>query len=52
MKQTVKTSRTAGQFEKMFRNLNKHYFESKLPEPIINLKKTPSAYGYSTCSKV
>ena len=35
MKQTVKTSRAAGQLEKMFRELNKHYFESKLPEPII-----------------
>ena len=26
MKQTVKTSRAAGQLEKMFRELNKHYF--------------------------
>lgn len=45
MKQTVKTSRAAGQLEKMFRELNKHYFAGKLPEPIISLKKTPSAYG-------
>ena len=52
MKQTVKTSRAAGQLEKMFRELNKHYFAGKLPEPIINLKKTPSAYGHITCSKV
>lgn len=52
MKQTVKTSRAAGQLEKMFRELNKHYFENKLPEPIISLKKTPSAYGHITCSKV
>ena len=52
MKQTVKTSRAAGQLEKMFRELNKHYFEGKLPEPIISLKKTPSAYGHITCSKV
>ncbi len=44
MKQTVKTSRAAGQLEKMFRELNKHYFAGKLPEPIISLKKTPSAY--------
>ena len=42
MKQTVKTSRAAGQLEKMFRVLNQHYFEGKLPEPIISLKKTPS----------
>ena len=37
MKQTIKTSRAAGQLEKMFRELNKHYFAGKLPEPIINL---------------
>ena len=48
MKQTVKTSRAAGQLEKMFRELNKHYFAGKLPEPIISLKKTPSAYGHIT----
>ena len=52
MKQTVKTSRAAGQLEKMFRELNKHYFAGNLPEPIISLKKTPSAYGHITCSKV
>lgn len=46
MKQTVKTSRAAGQLEKMFRELNKHYFGGALPEPIISLKKTPSAYGH------
>ena len=39
MKQTVKTSRAAGQLEKMFRELNKHYFDSTLPEPIISLKR-------------
>ena len=52
MKQTVKTSRAAGQLEKMFRELNKHYYHGELPEPIISLKKTPSAYGHITCSKV
>ncbi len=52
MKQTVKTSRAAGQLEKMFRELNKHYFNGILPEPVISLKKTPSAYGHITCSKV
>ena len=52
MKQTVKTSRTAGQLEKMFRELNTHYFDGELPEPIISLKKTPGAYGHFTCGKV
>ena len=51
MKSTVKTSRTAGQLEKMFRELNKHYYNSELPEPIITLKKTPSAYGHITTVK-
>lgn len=32
MKQTVKTSRVAGQLEKMFRLLNEHFYEGKLPE--------------------
>ena len=36
MKQTVKTSRAAGQLEKMFRELNKHYFNGILPEPVIS----------------
>ena len=52
MKQTVKTSRAAGQLEKMFRVLNQHSVEGKLPEPIVSLKKTPSAYGHITCAKV
>lgn len=52
MKQTIKTSRTAGQLEKMFRELNKHYFSGELPEPVISLKKTPGAYGHFTCGKV
>lgn len=43
MKSTIKTSRAAGQLEKMFRELNKHYYNGELPEPIITLKKTPSA---------
>ena len=29
MKQTVKTSRTAGYLEKMFRALNENYFDAK-----------------------
>lgn len=51
MKSTIKTSRAAGQLEKMFRELNKHYYSGELPEPIITLKKTPSAYGHITTLK-
>ena len=35
MKQTVKTSRTAGYLEKMFRALNENYFDGEIEEPII-----------------
>lgn len=51
MKQTIKTSRAAGQLEKMFRMLNAHFFNNALPEPIITLKKTPGAYGHITTAK-
>ena len=52
MKQTVKTSRVAGQLEKMFRLLNAHFFDGELPEVVISLKKTVGAYGHFTCGKV
>lgn len=52
MKQTVKTSRVAGQLEKMFRVLNRRFFEGELPEVVITLKKTVGAYGHFTCGKV
>ena len=41
MKQTIKTSRVAGQLEKMFRALNNRFFDGELPEVVISLKKTP-----------
>lgn len=40
MKQTIKTSRVAGQLEKMFRALNNRFFDGELPEVVISLKKT------------
>ena len=51
MKQTVKTSRTAGYLEKMFRALNEKYFEGQLEEPIITIQSTPRAYGHVTVGK-
>lgn len=51
MKQTVKTSRVAGQLEKMFRQLNTRYFDGELQEVVITLKKTPGAFGHIVCSK-
>lgn len=52
MKQTIKTSRTAGALEKYFRALNQHYFGGELPEVVITLKATPAAYGHFSCGKV
>ena len=52
MKKTVKTSRVAGQLEKMYRLLNARFFNGELPEVVISLKKTVGAYGHFTCSKV
>ena len=46
MKQTIKTSRVAGQLEKMFRALNSRFFDGELPEVVISLKKT--AFDFQT----
>lgn len=51
MKQTIKTSRTAGYLEKLFRALNTRYFDGKLDEPIITIQSTPRAYGHVTVGK-
>ena len=34
MKETIKTSRTAGYLEKIFRALNAKYFNGELEEPV------------------
>ena len=51
MKETVKTSRTAGYLEKMFRTLNADWFGGELEEPIITIQSTPRAYGHVTVAK-
>lgn len=51
MKETVKTSRTAGYLEKMFRALNQDFFDGELEEPIITIQSTPRAYGHVTVAK-
>ena len=51
MKDTVKTSRTAGYLEKIFRALNTKYFGGQLEEPIITIQSTPRAYGHVTVAK-
>lgn len=51
MKETVKTSRTAGYLEKIFRSLNNRYFNGELEEPVITIQSTPKAYGHVTVYK-
>lgn len=52
MKETIKTSRTAGYLEKIFRALNADWFSGELEEPIITIQSTPRAYGHVTVAKV
>lgn len=52
MKDTIKTSRTAGYLEKIFRAVNADWFGGELEEPIITIQSTPRAYGHVTVSKV
>lgn len=51
MKETVKTSRTAGYLEKIFCALNAKYFNGELEEPIITIQSTPKAYAHVTIGK-
>ena len=51
MKETIKTSRTAGYLEKIFRAVNAKYFGGQLEEPIITIQITPKAYGHVTVAK-
>lgn len=51
MKETTRTSRTAGYLEKLFRTLNQDWFGGELEEPIITIQSTPTAYGHVTVAK-
>lgn len=51
MKKTIKTSRSAGYLEKMFRQINIDSFGGELEEPIITIQTTPGAYGHVTIGK-
>jgi len=46
MKEITKTSRLAGQLEKLFRMLNEDFFDGQLEQPIITIQSTPRAYGH------
>ena len=52
MKNITKTSRLAGQLEKLFRMLNDEIFNGQLETPIITIQSTPRAYGHYSVSKI
>lgn len=52
MKETIKTSRTCGYLEKIYRQLNTDFFGGELEDCVITVQSTPRAYGHVTCSKV
>ena len=50
MKEITKTSRLAGQLEKLFNMINSDWFNGELETPIITIQSTPKAYGHVTVS--
>lgn len=52
MKETVKSSRTLGYLEKIYRQLNVDFFNGELEDCTITVQSTPRAYGHVTCGKV
>lgn len=52
MKEIVKTSRLAGQLEKLFRMMNEDFFGGQLEMPIITIQSTPRAYGHYSVSPI
>lgn len=38
--------------EKAFDILNNHYFEGKLPKPVITIQSSPKAYGHFTTQRI
>ena len=52
MKEIVKTSRLAGQLEKLFRMMNDDFFGGQLEMPIITIQSTPRAYGHYSVAPV
>ena len=48
MKEITKTSRLAGQLEKLFAMLNHDFFNDELDTPILTIQSTMRAYGHYT----
>ena len=52
MKEIVKTSRLAGQLEKLFRMLNEDFFDGQLETPIITIQSSIRSYGHYSVSPI
>ena len=52
MKEIIKTSRLAGQLEKLFRMMNNDFFGGQLEMPIITIQSTPRAYGHYSVAPI
>ena len=52
MKEIVKTSRLAGQLEKLFRMMNNDMFGGQLELPVITIQSTPRAYGHYSVAPI
>ena len=52
MKELTRTSRVAGQLEKLFRMMNNDFFNGQLEMPIITIQSTPRAYGHYSVSPI
>lgn len=52
MKEFVKTSRTVGYLERIYRQLNADKFGGELEIPVITIQSTPRTYGHVTCGRV
>lgn len=48
MKELSKYSRLAGYLEKLYDQLNSHFFDGQLDRPVITIQSTPRAYGHYT----
>ena len=46
MKEITKTSRLAGQLEKLFRMINADFFDGKLEEPVITIQSSSKSFGH------
>lgn len=52
MKEITKTSRLAGQLEKLFRMLNEDFFNGQLETPVITIQSSSRSYGHYSVAPI